>query len=96
MTSILSVVIKARSSIFLGHLNCTIAFRRPYARVRSLNSILLAYNLPLTYPPQRELKLALACANKPFDVAACNLDLSEEEMNTVLDLIADRTLPYFR
>ena len=63
MTSIRDVVIKARSMIFLDHVNAFVAYRRPYARVRSLNNILLAYNLPLIYTTSRELKSALRATN---------------------------------
>ena len=97
MTSIREVVIKARSVIFLEHLNAYVACRRQRARVRSLNSILLAYNLPLTYPTTRELKLALmATDNRPFDlVAAVNLQLPTEELELALNLVADKLVPYF-
>ena len=77
MTTIRNVVIKARSTTFLDHLNAYVACRRHRARVRSLNSILLAYNLSLTYPTTRELKLALmANDSRPFNlIAAINLQL---------------------
>ena len=97
MTTIRDVVIKARSTTFLDHLNAYVACRRHRARVRSLNSILLAYNLPLTYPTTRELKLALmANDSRPFNlIAAINLQLPTEELELALNLIADRLVPYF-
>ena len=81
MTTIRDVVIKARSTTFLDHLNAYVACRRHRARVRSLNSILLAYNLPLTYPTTRELTL-MANDSRPFNlIAAINLQLPTEELN---------------
>ena len=97
MTSIRDVVIKARSTIFLDHVNAFVAYRRPHARVRSLNNILLAYNLPLIYTTSRELRSALGASNdKPFDlIAAANLQLPHEELQLALNLIADSLIPYF-
>ena len=97
MISFRDVVIKVRSLTFLEHLNAYVACRRHRARVRSLNSILLAYNLPLAYPTSRELKLALMLTtNRPFDlIAAVNLQLPPEEIEIALNLIADKLIPYF-